>query len=61
MLLLRIERHLRTRRMAPTRFGREALGDPWLVADLREGRQLRPVTAARLSAYLDRAEAEPRP
>lgn len=61
MLLLRIERYLRTRRIAPTRFGRDALGDPWLVPDMRDGRELRPRTAARVAAYLDRVETEVRP
>ena len=60
MLLLRIERYLRARKMAPTRFGRNALGDPWLVADMRDGRTLRDRTAARVNAYLDRMEAEQR-
>ena len=58
MLLLRIERYLRSRRMAPTRFGRDAVGDPWLVPDMRDGRELRPRTAARVAAYLDRMEAD---
>lgn len=58
MLLLRIERYLRARKMAPTRFGRNAVGDPWLVTDMRDGRALRDRTAARVNAYLDRVEAE---
>lgn len=58
MLLLRIERYLRARKMAPTRFGRNAVGDPWLVPDMRDGRTLRDRTAARVNAYLDRVEAE---
>ena len=32
MLLTRIERHLRARRMSPTRFGRLAVGDPNLIS-----------------------------
>lgn len=58
MLLLRIERYLRARKMAPTRFGRDAIGDPWLVPQMRDGRTLRDRTAARVSAHLDRVEAE---
>lgn len=58
MLLLRIERYLRARKMAPTRFGRNAIGDPWLVPHMRNGRTLRDRTAARVSAYLDRVEVE---
>ena len=58
MLLLRIERYIKARRIPPTRFGRDAMHDPWLVSDLRDGRELRPATAARLTAYLDRVESE---
>lgn len=57
-LLPRIDRYLRARRMTPTRFGREAVGDPNLVLELRDGRQLRPRTAKRIEAALDRLEAE---
>jgi len=60
MILLRIERYLRSTRTAPTRFGRDALGDPCLVFDLRDGRELRRRTAERLSAYLDSVEQERR-
>jgi hypothetical protein len=55
-LLGRIERHLRRSGTPPTRFGRDALGDPRLVFDLRRGREPRPRVAARISAYLDEAE-----
>lgn len=58
MLLLRIERYLKARKMAPTRFGRNAVGDPWLVPHMRNGRVLRDRTAARVTAYLDEAEVE---
>lgn len=58
MLLLRIERYLRAAKMTPTRFGREAAGDPCLVGDMREGRVLRAKTVARIAAHLDRAERE---
>ena len=50
----RIEGFIKERRMAPTRFGRDALGDPKLVFDLREGRVLRASTARRVTAFLDR-------
>ncbi len=60
MLLLRIERHLRARRMTPTRFGREALGDPNLIPQLRDGRELRAATAKRVVDYLDDNEGEQR-
>ncbi len=52
----RIERYIRAAGITPTRFGRECANDPRLVPDLRRGRELRTTTAARISAYLDRAE-----
>jgi hypothetical protein len=57
MLLQRIERHLRAKRMSPTRFGREAVGDPNLIPQLKDGRELRAATARRIIDYLnERAE-----
>ena len=56
MLLPRIERHLKDGRIPPTRFGRDALGDPRLVFDLRNGRELRAKTERRVCAYLDLVE-----
>ena len=53
MLLPRVERYLRRSGTPPTRFGREAVHDPRFVFDLRNGREPRPATAARVSAYLD--------
>jgi 2,4-dienoyl-CoA reductase-like NADH-dependent reductase (Old Yellow Enzyme family) len=52
----RIELYLRHNDMPPTRFGREAIGDPRLVQDLKNGRELREKTRARLAAWLDRHE-----
>jgi len=54
----RIERYLRRTRISPTRFGREALGDPRFVSDLRKGRELREKTLRRVNAWLDRHEGE---
>ena len=56
MLLERIENYLRVRRMRPARFGREAVGDPCFVFDLREGREPRARTVARVMQYLDEQE-----
>ena len=56
MLLYRIERHLQRRRMSQTRFGREAVGDPNLISQLRDGRELRAKTSQRVLDYLDRYE-----
>ncbi len=60
MLLQRIEKHLRARRMPPTRFGREAVGDPKFVFELRDGREPRSRTVARVLRYLDAQQAEQR-
>jgi hypothetical protein len=52
----RIELYLRRTRTPPTRFGRDSIGDPRLVADLRNGRELRQKTEARVHAWLDARE-----
>jgi hypothetical protein len=52
-LLREVERFLRQSDVAPTRFGREAVGDPRFVFDLRNGRDPRPTTIARVLAYLE--------
>ena len=41
---------------APTRFGREVVGDPRFVFDLRKGREPRPLTVARVRAFLEAAQ-----
>ncbi len=56
-LLQRIERHLRSSGVKPTRFGRDAIGDPRLVGDMKNGRELRPETTARILAFIDAREA----
>lgn len=53
-----IETFLRRTNMAPSRFGRLAVGDPRLVHDLRRGRELRARTAARVQAFI--AEQAPK-
>ena len=57
-LLRRIELYLKTSAVPPTRFGRDSVRDPRLVLDMRNGREPRPATAARIHAFLDRAEQE---
>ena len=52
-LLRDVERFLRRSDVAPTRFGRDAVGDPRFVFDLRNGRDPRPGTVARVLAYLE--------
>ncbi len=56
-LLRRVEKYLRRSRTAATRFGRDAVGDPRFVFDLRNGREPLPRTTARVLAYLERREA----
>ncbi|MBU3077424.1 hypothetical protein [Sphingomonas quercus] len=51
-LLRRIEIFIATTGVPATRIGREAVGDPRLVRDIRNGRQIGPAVAARLDAYL---------
>ena len=55
-LMRRIELFLKRAEMAPTRFGREALGDPRLISDIKNGRELRDTTAARILAWLEAQE-----
>jgi hypothetical protein len=52
-LLREVEKFLRQNETAPTRFGREAVGDPRFVFDLRNGRDPRPRTVERVLAYLE--------
>lgn len=54
-LLKEVEKYLRQNDTAPTRFGRDVLGDPRFVFDLRNGRDPRPRTVARVRAYLETA------
>jgi hypothetical protein len=57
-LIRRIERFLLRADMAPTRFGREAVGDPRLISDMKNGRELRDATIARIQAWLDEQERD---
>ena len=52
-LLREVEKFLRRSNIAPTRFGRDAMGDPRFVFDLRNGRDPRPETINRVRAYLE--------
>jgi hypothetical protein len=54
-LLKEVEKYLRQNGTAPTRFGRDVLGDPRFVFDLRNGRDPRPGTVARVRAFLQEA------
>ena len=52
-LLREVEIFLRQSEVTPTRFGRDVVGDPRFVFDLRNGRDPRPKTVARVRAYLE--------
>lgn len=53
----KIERFLTRTRMAPTRFGRLAAGDPRLVHDLRRGREPGNAMVSRIEAFLAAQES----
>lgn len=52
MLLQRIELYLKMTRSTPTRFGRDCLGDPNFVLNLRDGRAPRAATKRRVLAFI---------
>ena len=56
-LLRRVEKYLQRSGTPPSSFGRYVLGDPRFVFDLRDGREPRAETVARVNAWLDRLEA----
>ena len=53
MLIEHIEAYLRRTKTTPTRFGREALGDPNFVFNLLEGREPRKKTVRRVLAFIE--------
>jgi len=55
-LLRNVEKFLKTSNIAPTRFGRDVVGDPRFVFDLRNGREPRAKTVARVMTYLEAAQ-----
>lgn len=52
-LLREVEKFLRRCDIPPARFGRDVVGDPRFVFDLRNGRDPRPRTIARVLEYLE--------
>lgn len=52
-LLREVEKYLRISNVPAARFGREAMGDPRFVFDLRKGREPRGRTIERVLAYLE--------
>lgn len=59
-LLCEIETFLDKTGMAPSAFGYAAAGDPTLVFDLRDGRELRFATSQRIRSFIDSNMAEDR-
>jgi hypothetical protein len=56
-LLARVEAHLAQTKLAPSKFGLQAVGDPNFVRDLRQGREPRRRTVERVMAKLAPANA----
>ncbi|HEY0131188.1 MAG TPA: hypothetical protein VGB57_07270 [Allosphingosinicella sp.] len=56
MILDRIDDYLRSTKTSPSRLGRDAVGDPNFVMNLRDGRQPRPATLDRVLAFIEQAE-----
>lgn len=54
-ILEQIEEYLKQSGVSPSTFGRMAVGDPRLVADLKAGRRPRQRTQDRLKSFLDGA------
>ena len=52
-LLREVEKFLKISNIPAARFGREVMGDPRFVFDLRKGREPRPRTVRRVVAYLE--------
>jgi 2,4-dienoyl-CoA reductase-like NADH-dependent reductase (Old Yellow Enzyme family) len=59
-MLNRVERYLRRSGLSASHFGRLAMRDPSFVRQLRNGRELRPETVARLAAWIAAAESAER-
>ncbi|HZT90342.1 MAG TPA: hypothetical protein VFA12_20545 [Stellaceae bacterium] len=53
-LIAEVEAFLYTHRMTPTAFGRDALGDPTFVFEIREGRECRRSTVKRAREQMAR-------
>jgi len=52
-LLRQVEKYLKSSNTPATRFGREVMGDPRFVFDLRRGREPRNRTIVRVIEYLE--------
>jgi hypothetical protein len=52
-LLRDVEKYLTTSKISPARFGRDVMGDPRFVFDLRRGREPRSRTERRVRIFLE--------
>lgn len=57
-LVQRVEAFLRESDMPPTVFGRAAIGDPRLVADLRDGRETGLKVTCRVEHFMNKWRAD---
>ncbi len=48
-----IRRHLKETGQPPSMFGRAAIGDPSLIKELYNGRELRPSTVDKIRSYIE--------
>ena len=55
-LLREVENFLVARNVSPARFGRDVMGDPRFVFDLRNGREPRARTVRRVRSYLENVQ-----
>ena len=55
-LLRDVEKYLKNSNTPAARFGREAMGDPRFVFDLRNGREPRQCTIQRVRAFLETSQ-----
>jgi hypothetical protein len=60
MILDRIDHYLRRSKSSPSRLGRDAVGDPNFVMNLRDGRRPRRATLDRVLAFIERQEEQTR-
>ena len=48
-----IRKHLKDTGQDPSKFGKAAINDPALISTLRNGRELRPKTEAKILSYIE--------
>lgn len=55
-ILREVEKFLKVSNMPATTFGRQVMGDPRFVFDLRRGREPRDRTVVRIKTYLEESQ-----